>query len=158
MKTKTLFTVAVALLVVLAVVGGYASEEQPVAVDEAMKMFEGTYENNEYSSWTYPQKCDITSDGTIVQWSRSTSKKPSWIGDITIVNSWADTEGNLYCQVDVSFRNDGHNQALWKLDITGGILEINYTETVGHEYPQNIEPDPDLNASPKLVYLIYNRQ
>jgi hypothetical protein len=60
--------------------------------------------------------------------------------------------------VDVSFRNDGHNQALWKLDITGGILEINYTETVGHEYPQNIEPDPDLNASPKLVYLIYNRQ
>jgi hypothetical protein len=158
MKTKTLFTVAVALLVVLAVVGGYASEKQPVAVDEAMKMFEGTYENNEYSSWTYPRRFAIEAGGIIMEWVSATQKKPSWIGDFKVVECWKDSEGNLYCTLDTQYRGGDFLQELWRLDNSGGTFERTFTRTFGNKYPENIEPNPDPDASPKLCYMIYYRQ
>jgi hypothetical protein len=145
-------------IVALSSVGGYASEKQAIAVEDAMKMFEGTYVNEEYSSWTYPRRCDIEINGIIREWVNATQKKPSWIGDFKVVECWKDSEGNLYSTLDMRYRGGDFLQELWRIDNSGSTFERTFTRTFGHEYPDKIEPNPDPNAVPKLYYMIYHRQ
>jgi hypothetical protein len=143
---------------VLVGVESYASEKQLIAVDEAMRLFEGTYENNGYSSWTYPRRCAIEVGGVIIEWVNATQKKPSWIGDFKAVECWKDSEGNLYSTLDTRYRGGDFLQELWRLDNSGNIFERTFTRTFGHKYPEKIEPSPDPDASPRIYYLIYYRQ
>jgi hypothetical protein len=70
MKAKAF--VCVLVYCVVAGVGGYASEKQAIAVEDALKKFEGTFENNEYSTWAQPQRCTIEAGGKILEYVRIT--------------------------------------------------------------------------------------
>jgi hypothetical protein len=160
MKTRSLVLVAVFFVVVLSGEEGYASEKQVIAVDDAMKIFEGVYVNIEYSGegYTHPQKRVLTLNGEWENWRIATQNFPSMKGEYRVVNSWMDSKGNTYCSVEArTYIHDDRTKELWKLDKSGKILECNFITAIRGECPNEIDPNPDPTIIPTVYYQIYYR-
>jgi hypothetical protein len=159
MKTRTFTSIMILILAVLIVAGSCATGKKMITVDDAMKQFEGVYVNTEYSGLktTQPQKYVITSDGRIEDWSIATNEYPSFRDQYTVVESWADSKGNMYCTVDI-ISGSYKIKALWKLDKSGNTLEVNFTYGSGGDYPTKIDSTPDPNAFRRIYYCIWYRQ
>jgi len=97
-QTRTLASILILVLAVLIIAGSCATGKKMITVDDAMKQFEGIYVNTEYSGLktTQPQKYVITSDGRVEDWSIATNEYPSFRDQYTVVESWADSKGNMY--------------------------------------------------------------
>lgn len=137
----------------------YRAGQESVSAEDAMSAFAGTWVNASMSGLKhYPQKLVITSDGRMEQWLSTAYITARYIN--TIVAAWKDSEGSLYCTLDVKefgvgFRYDQH---LWKLSQLGKVLEWNHKITMGEEYPTEIDQHPDLTKFPRIYYGIWYRQ
>ena len=159
MKTKTLVSILILVLVVLIIAGSCATGKKMITVDDAIKQFEGVYVNTEYSGVkaTHPQKFVITSDGRLEYWSIATHDIPMFRWQYTVVESWVDSKGSLYCIVDKSAGYE-KTKELWKLDKSGNTLEVNFRFGSGGDYPTKIDPIPDPYAFRPIYYCIWYRQ
>jgi hypothetical protein len=112
-----------------------------ISAEDAMQKIAGVYINLEHTgSAMKPQKLIITSDGRIEDWSFASQISPTWKGQYIVAASWQDSEGNLFCTVDVSYYEGNHVQELWKLSTSGNVLEMNYKKGIRGEYPARIDP------------------
>jgi len=44
------------------------------------------------------------------------------------VESWANSNGDIYCTVDVKWKERKTTVAIWKVDKTGNTIETNYID------------------------------
>ena len=75
-----------------------------------------------------------------------------------IVESWRDSKGNIYCKVDVIWGVGLGTNELWRLDKARITFERNWIYAFQEEYPTEINPNPDPNASITIYYTIFYRQ
>ena len=158
MKARTFVSILILVLAVMVIAGSCATMKQAISIDDAMKEFAGVYVNTEYDGnrKTQPQKYVVTSDGKIEDWALATNERASWKGEYVIVESWVDSEGNIYCTVDTKYYTGSTTKELWKLDKTRSTFEEQFKLGRGGEYPTKI--DPDVEPYGPLYYWTGQRQ
>jgi hypothetical protein len=161
MKKQALVILVAIVVTVTLKIGSYATENKMISIDDAMKIFEGTYVNTDYSGqgFTHPQKIVLSSNGEWEIWRIATQKNPSMKGEYQVENSWMDSKGNIYCTVESrTYIHNDRTKELWKLDKSRKIYEANFITAIRGDLPREIDPDPDPNIIPTLYYQIYYRQ
>jgi hypothetical protein len=98
-----------------------------------------------------PAKVICSVEGVITEYSSILSSKPDNSATFSVVESWVDSQGNLYLKVNCNYSEPGSAHStfdLWKLDSSGSVWEFNRNLT---DFPDTIDPN---NPS----YMIFNRQ
>jgi hypothetical protein len=164
MKISMLNSLIVPAIIVLIITNCFAAGKKIIPSSDAMKQFEGVYINTEYSGLDlfHVQKYIIRANGIAEKHSKATVDSFSMNGEYEILESWSDSNGNLYCKADVRW-SDSTAIELWRLDESGNTFEVNSKyfflgHEIIHEYPKEIEQNPESNIYPKLYYCIYYRQ
>ena len=163
MKTRTLVSILILVLVALAIIGSCAKRKKAISIEDAMKQFEGVYVNTEYSRFVdlHAQKRVIILDGKIEAYPKVTNESYLYKGEYEIEKSWSDSTGNIYGTVDVKWLDGLTTLELWKLDKARNTFEVNGKifyphQDVIHEHPTKI--DPKFETLGKLFYCIWYRQ
>ncbi len=110
MKSRTLISVVILIMVVLIIAGSCATGKKIISVDDAMKQFEGVYVNTEYSGQDvyHPQKFVIT-------------------------NKWIDSTGNIwYTLIRDAGEIAGQDYGLCKISDSGKTWEYIFAS---EDYP-----------------------
>ena len=157
MKTKTLVCVLVFLVVVLTIVGSYASDKEKYGfyVPNPKEELYGTWVNKEYSGTllAYYQKWVFRFWGYAKQYNNVADKLSVFQNTFFLVDKWSDSEGNIWYKIYIQ---EGSWKYGWfavvKFSKGGTVFE--YTDAA---YPLMWPSEADLEPdNPK--YRIYHRQ
>jgi len=178
MKTRTFVVVLILVLAVLVIIDGCATSKKAISHEDVVEMFSGTWAN--LDNPTMGTYANLTQDATEMDWFHNqkfvlTLNKEFRLyhsvddvmtfmsGKYTVINSWEDRKGNIYCQAMCKAYTGSKFYALWKIDESNTVLEQNFYYGGSGKYPTNIIThdviEDDLSKTDgRLYYNIYYRQ
>ena len=160
MKSKTLVVVVVILYTLIACIESFAVRKKLISTEEAISKISGVWVNTEYPTEVdnHAQKLIVMKDGKIEWFMDANMIHPNFRATYSIVESWTDSRGHIYCTIDQKHMTGCKLKELWKIDKSGKMLEINSKQATGEEYPTKIEHETDIMANPIMYYMVYYRQ
>ena len=97
MKIRTLFLVIILLFVISVSFAG-----NKITIEDTY----GTWVNSDYNDKGIEAVAIMTSEGKIIRYNSEKDTEPYWTGNYTVVDSWYDSEGNLWLKR--TFDSDTH--------------------------------------------------
>ena len=149
MKTRTYVSILILVLTVLIILGSCATGKKAYVAKEDEELY-GTWINTDYDEAVTYSKIIIKSDGTYNEYASSYSDVPIIIGDFTINDKWAESDGSIFYEFVVIKRSDPHNPiyVLSKIDKASTVYED--LRTTIH-MPTEFDPD-DWHYTYRIYY------
>ena len=144
MKTKTLVSILILVLVALAIIGSCATGKK--AVKAPLEPFYGTWVNPDYNTSQRFAKLIYKPDGTFTAYSHTDITLYEGPTKYTITESWMDSDGKKCYKVEKA--TGEYRYKLCRLDETDSVLEWVWSNS---DYPSEIDPN-------HYNYEIYYRQ
>ncbi len=147
MRKRVIYLLNV-VIVIAPIIFGAGSKKESSLGDLYGEWFSVDY-NEEAPSKPARVFCSI--DGVITEYQSLFSSGPSNRATFSVVDSWVDSQGNLYLKVHCNYSEPGSEHStfdLWKIDSSGSVWEFNRKFT---DFPDEIDShDPS--------YMIFNRK
>jgi hypothetical protein len=155
MKARTFVSNLVLVLTLMITTSSCATKKIAISHEDVIQRFEGTWINPDYpaggtyidltqdatatTDFFHFQKFILTSDNN--EWSFYQSSDDSMAfasGQYTVMNSWLDRKGSVYCQILFDRRGASKCFALIKINESGTVLEQCYYYGGNDKYPEKI--------------------
>ena len=145
MKTKTIISIVIYVLVALMIAGSYSMGQDTGKVP--IEPLYGTWVNPDYNVVYFWAKITIRPDGTFT-YCNNTEFTEGREGTFTPVDSWMDSEGNKYYQMQIFAGSIGKTEyhQLWRLNKDNTVFELFWS---AWEYPTEIDPE---HARYRILY------
>jgi hypothetical protein len=137
MKTRTILAILILVSTALIGVGDIAPGQDKV--EAPIESVYGTWVNPDYNVRYYWAKMTIRPDGTFTYYN-NTEFTEGREGKYTPVNSWVDSDGNKYYQMQVFAGYIGKTEfhELWRINNDNTVFEEFLSDW---EYPTEIDPE-----------------
>jgi hypothetical protein len=180
MKVRTFISILILVSGILIVVGSCATKRMAVSHEDVTQKIDGTWINPDYpTGGTY---VDLTQDATDTvdffhfqkfilktddnEWYFYQSLDDPMAfasGPYTIIDSWLDSKGNVYCQIFLDRRGMSKCFALVKVNESNTVLEQCYYYGGNNKYPEKIVTydiivDDFRSSDVSMYYNIFYRQ
>ena len=154
MKTRTLVSIKILILVVLVVTMSYVTDRKGSSASENEVLY-GTWINEEYEGGGNA-KLIIHADGTQKWYLDIEDTREQWTEKCSITETWNDTDGTIWYKIKVSEAGSGaivqdyESYYTMKISHSGKVLEFSWSST---NFPPVVEPD-----NLRYNYAIFYRQ
>ncbi len=152
MKTRMFISIFILILAVMVIAGSCATRKEAISEDDFIQVFSGTWFNPERSGVGYDfQKLVVHANGTWDIYSTDEVEQRAGYGDYNLVESWRDSEGNLWFRLSKYSTFGDPIFEYGNISNSGETLEFIFV--AGTETIKKWEPD-----NPHYEYRIYYRQ
>ncbi|HUT65975.1 MAG TPA: hypothetical protein VMZ05_07475 [Spirochaetota bacterium] len=179
MKTRTLPSILILVLTALICVGSCATKRIAVSHEDVIQKLDGTWINpdnpvggtyvdltqdaTDTADFFHFQKFVLTSDNEWYFYQSLNDPMAFASGPYTIMDSWSDRKGNVYCQIFLDRRSMSKCFTLLKINKSGTVLEQSYYYGGNNKYPEKIIPhdiivDDFRSSDVSMYYNIFYRQ
>jgi hypothetical protein len=139
MKTRMFISILILVLAVLIVAGSCASRQKAISEEDFFKVWSGTWINIDYGGDTYQKEINYP-NGTYEVYGEVTSTEPGNWGEITLLDKWVDSKGNVWYRAKSETLYFSHMYyEMGKISDSGNTWEYIWA---GEDYPiEEWEPD-----------------